>query len=651
MEGVGRTYRGSREGPALSDVSLSIQQGEFVAVTGSSGAGKSTLLNVMGLLDSMSTGRYFVGGRDISELSDSARDRLRAHTFGFVFQDSHMLVKETAGSNAALGLSINNVDPALRPRIVSQALGMVHLLEQAQDLAGNLSGGERQRVAIARAIATSPKILLTDEPTGSLDTANSERVVRILRQLNLTGVTVIMITHDPDVARAASRVLEISNGRIVSDRSQGMAAEPVTTGTQHDSTTLPAGTQSTWSRLCERFGSAVSNHTVHAARAVLLLLAFMVGSGGLVTAIGLSQSAAAQVVGRLDSAGLDEFLVVPKNAPAAIRSEFALSETATASEVAAIATERISDLDGVTAVGLTASAGFDETVTLLDPTRVLTQVTMSPDVRVVDSVYLRLQGIRIEPEAAAHRLFAADAQTPSVILGPELAEKLGYDHHVPGAQVWIGATPAAIVGVIEDLGKEPRLDASLIVNPALARTVFADDPTLIVRTVPGEPARLAERIGVAIAPGDASLFTAETVSDLRSLTRGVAGDLVTLINIVSWVLLALSSLSAATAAYLSVHARAAEVALRRAVGESQRSIWLQFVLEGLIVGFLGGVLGSALGVSLLVLIAITQGWAPTFDLRFTGLGVITGAATGILASLYPAAVAARQDPALAVRGT
>ncbi|RGE18037.1 ATP-binding cassette domain-containing protein [Leucobacter sp. wl10] len=650
MEGVGRTYGGASEAPALSEVSLSILQGEFVAVIGASGAGKSTLLNLFGLLDTASTGKYLVAGHDIAELSDRERDRLRASTFGFVFQESHMLLKETAGGNAALGLSINEVDPELRPPIVSEALETVHLLEKAGDLAGNLSGGERQRVAIARAIATSPRILLADEPTGALDTVNSKRVVRTLRQLNDEGVTVIMITHDPVVAQAADRIIEISDGKIMSDSSEPTVHRSAE-GLHREPAALPARTQSTWSRVRERIGSAISNHTVHAARAALLLLAFTVGSGGLVTAIGLSQSAAAQVVGRLDSAALDEFLVVPKNAPSAVRSEFALPETASASEVAEVATARVGALDGVRSVGLTAIAEFDEKITLLNPTTVHEQPAVSPDIRVVDSTYLRLQGVRTDREVSVQRLFAADAQIPAVVLGPALAEKLGYDQEVPGAQLWIGSTPAAIVGIIDDLGEEPRLDSALVVNPALAATVSAADPSLIVQTAPGEPARLAESIGIAIAPGDASLFKAETVADLRSLTQGVAGDLVSLINIVSWVLLVLSSLSAATAAYLSVHARAAEIALRRAVGESRRSIWGQFVLEGLIVGLLGGVLGSALGVTMLVLFATMQGWTPTFNLMFLALGVATGAATGLLASLYPAAVAARQDPALAVRGT
>ncbi|WP_165384262.1 ATP-binding cassette domain-containing protein [Leucobacter triazinivorans] len=650
LAGISRRYSGAENAPALSDVTLTVREGEFVAIVGASGAGKSTLLNLLGLLDTPSTGTYVVAGRRIDELDERARDRLRASTFGFVFQDSHMLLKETVAGNAALGLSINDVDPALRPGIVAAALDTVGLLEKAGDLAGNVSGGERQRVAIARAIATAPKILLADEPTGALDTANSTRVARMLRDLNRDGVTVIMITHDPSIARTADRVIEISDGKVLSD--EATADQATVRGRRPPETReLPAATQSSWSRVRERIGAAISHHTVHAARAALLLLAFTVGSGGLVTAIGLSQSAAAQVVGRLDSAALDEFLVVPKNTPTAIRTELALPDDAPASQVAEVAQQRLRGLDGVLSVGLTSIAEFDEGVTLLNPAMVAEQPVLSPQIRVADREYLRLRGVSLGTEHESMRLFERNAEAPAVILGPALAERLGYADQVPGSQLWIGSTSAAIIGVIGELGEEPQLASALIVNPALAAVVSAADPTLIVQTEPGLPAGLAEVVGATVAPGDPSLFTAETVADLRSLTQGVASDLVSLITIVSWVLLVLSSLSAATAAYLSVHARAAEIALRRAVGESKRSIWGQFVLEGVLVGLLGGVLGSALGVVMLVVFAAQQGWTPTFNFAFLGVGVAAGACTGIIASLYPAALAAQQDPALAVRGT
>lgn len=651
MEGIGRTYDGASETPALANIDLAIRRGEFVAIIGASGAGKSTLLNLLGLLDTATAGRYLVDGHDIAALGERERDHLRSRTFGFVFQDSHVLARETVGSNAALGLSINRVAPEIRPQIVAEALDTVDLRDKSHELAGNLSGGERQRLAIARAIATSPRILLADEPMGSLDSANSDRIIRTLRDLHRAGVTVIMITHDPEIAASADRIIEIGDGRIISDAAVSIDA-PVRPVSPDAAVASHVGSQSRWSRVCERVTSAISNHTVHAARAALLLLAFTVGSGGLVTAIGLSQTAAAQVVGRLDTAGLDTFIVVPKpGAEVIMRSELGLASTASAAEIATIAEQRITALDGVRGAGFSADRDFDDRVTLFDPTTVREQPAISPVGRVVDRTYLELQGVEVERGAASLRLFAADARIPAVILGPSLADQLGYDAHSPGAHLWIGSTPVAIVGVITDVGADPRLGSALVANSAVPATGAQYAPTLIVRTEPGLPAELAEHVGLAIAPGDPSLFTAETVADLRALTRDISGDLVALINIVAAVLLVLSSLSAATAASVSVHARSAEIALCRAAGESRRGIWGQFMIEGVTVGIVGGVLGSALGITALVIIAEVQEWVPTFDIRYVGIGLATGAVTGLVASLSPAAAAARQDPALAVRGT
>lgn len=656
LEGIGRTYGASDDFPALVNIDLIVKQGEFVAIVGASGAGKSTLLNVIGLLDTADTGNYRIAGSDTVELSDRERDRLRAGTFGFIFQDAHVLVRETVGVNAALGLSINNLDHASRQHIVAASLGTVGLLNKAHDLAGHLSGGERQRLAIARAIATSPRILLADEPTGSLDAANSEGVMQTLRYLNNRGVTVIIITHDPSVAASSDRIVQISDGRIVSDRpvvrhAQQQQQTELLSGSSH-ATQVRADTQSRWSRAGERLTSAISTHTTHTARAALLLLAFTVGAGGLVAAIGLSQTAAEQVVGRLDAAGLDTFLITPKNAASgSIRAELDLPESATGAAVGSIAESRLMELTDIRNVGFGAKRDFDERVSLLDPLAIPEQPSLTPQGRIVDQEYLTLQGIEVDNSAAPLRLFSSDADVPAAILGATLADELGYHTHAPGDHLWIGNRPVAIAGIITDAGTEPEVEQELIVNAAVPATGFTDDPTLIVRTEPGKPAQLAGQVGLAITPGDPSLFRAEPVADLRALTQDVAGDFASLITIVAGVLLVLSSLSAATATYLSVHARAAEIALRRAVGESKRSIWGQFVLEGLTVGTMGGVLGSALGVIALVLISAAQGWVPAFDLEYVGVGVAAGAFTGIVASLYPAAVAARQEPALAVRGT
>lgn len=648
LSGIGRTYGGADGTDALSGVDLTIRAGEFVAIVGRSGSGKSTLLNLLGLLDTATSGEYWVDGVLTSDLAEKERDELRAQTFGFVFQDSHMLLKETVGRNAALGLVINEVDPPLRAGIVARALANVGMLDKAQHLARNLSGGERQRVAIARATATAPRILLADEPTGALDTANSSRVMETFRALNTAGVTVVLITHDPEIAAEADRIITLSDGLVESDLAVGETvghrlATPLA---------LPAQTQTRWSRLSERVLSAISNHTVHVARAALLLVAFTVGAAGLVAATGLSQTAAGQIDSRFAAEELDKFYVVPSVKSESVRAQLGLAGDAGNLEVASIAEDRLSPFDGVTGVGLIAEASFDGEVTLLNATQVREQPELRPTIFAADGEYLHLQGVRVAElgDDAMLRFFDRGGEYPGVVLGASFAERIGISAGEVGARLWIAGSPVAVLGVLADAGEEPRFETAVIANPALAAALDAPDFSLLVAVEPGGAALVADRVGVAITPGDPTLFTAETVADLNTLKRGVADDLLSLISLIAWVLLGLSSLSAATATYLSVHARTTEIALRRALGESRRAVWRQFVLEGVTIGTLGGVVGSAVGVVLIVGISGAQGWQPTFGFLIVGIGVLTGAITGIVASLYPAAIAARQDPALGVRG-
>lgn len=664
LVGVTREFGDGGSGPALAGVDLEVSAGEFVAIVGASGAGKSTLLNVLGLLDSPTTGEYWLDGIDTTGLNEAERDIARARSLGFVFQDGHMLARETVGQNAALGLSVNRVDPALRPGIVARALDTVGMLAKAQSLAASLSGGERQRVAIARAIAAGPKIILADEPTGALDAANSANVIATLRRLNEHGTTVILVTHDTRIAQRADRILTMSDGGLVGDEtislnagSSGEAlsmADPPGTGDPPEATengrVVPVGTQSRFSRACERLAAAVSKHSVHLVRASLLLTAFSIGAGGLIAALGFSESATAQVTDRLDASGLDAFIVTTRALPEAIRSEFDLAREDSMLDVAEAARRRMLTLAGVTDVGILIDHPTDVDLARLDPAAVQRQPRPRSTLYIADETYLKLQGIRVGQHEKGAELFLGSADFPAVLLGAELADQLDLRDPRSGDHVWIDGTAIAVSGVIDDAGNEPRCGSAIVGNPALAGIVETSAPTLLVGTEPGAPARLAPATGRTISPGDPGLFEPEVVADMSGLKEGIASDMIALVGALSWVLLALSALSAGVTVHLSVHARATEIALRRAVGESRRSVAFQFVLEGLTIGFLGGVIGSGLGIVLLVVSTRVLGWAPIFSPQLVAIGVVAGAATGVLASVCPAVIAAGQEPAHAVRG-
>ena len=241
LSAVSRAY-GSPPTVALDAVNLTIEQGEMVAIVGPSGSGKSTMLNLIGTLDRASSGTVRIAGRDVGAMSDAALSALRAHTIGFVFQQDHLADGVTALDNVATGLLYTGTPARERRARAEHALERVGLAARASHRPRELSGGERQRVAIARAVVGEPSLILADEPTGALDTRSGEGVMQILRELNLAGTTVVVITHDREVAAHIPRRVSLRDGAIVGDERDHHAAT-ASAGNQQmvDAPSLTAG--------------------------------------------------------------------------------------------------------------------------------------------------------------------------------------------------------------------------------------------------------------------------------------------------------------------------------------------------------------------------------------------------------------------------
>jgi putative ABC transport system ATP-binding protein len=202
---------------ALRGVSLEIQRGEFVAIMGASGSGKSTFMNILGCLDRASAGRYLLEGIDVSQHDKKALALIRNQKIGFVFQGFNLLARTTALENTELPTLYTRIDKAEREKRASEALGLVGLTERAQHYPSQMSGGQQQRVAIARALVNRPSILLADEPTGNLDSRTSVEIMQILQDLNDKGLTIVLVTHELDIAQFAKRVLVFRDGKIRKD--------------------------------------------------------------------------------------------------------------------------------------------------------------------------------------------------------------------------------------------------------------------------------------------------------------------------------------------------------------------------------------------------------------------------------------------------
>ncbi len=215
---LSRTFHvGGRPVHALRDVDLKLASGDYVAIMGPSGSGKSTLLNLLGCLDRPTSGRFFLDGQDVSALNEAALTQVRRHKIGFVFQSFHLVSRLTAAGNVELPMIFAGIERSERRERVARSLEAVGLVERSEHRPEQLSGGERQRVAMARAVVMDPAIVLADEPTGNLDTTSGNEVIAILEQMNARGLTLVLVTHDPEIAARARRCSRMLDGGLAQE--------------------------------------------------------------------------------------------------------------------------------------------------------------------------------------------------------------------------------------------------------------------------------------------------------------------------------------------------------------------------------------------------------------------------------------------------
>lgn len=635
LESVQRTFDTDRM-VGLTNVTFSIEPGEFVAIVGPSGAGKSTLLNILGLLDRPDHGNYKFNGVDVGQLNEKERNSLRSMEIGFVFQSSFVLGDQSTLSNAALGLRIQGVPMLRRSALALRALRILGIASRWATPAKLLSGGERQRLAIARAIATRPSLILADEPTGNLDTLNSQIVIDHLRWLNREGTTVIVITHDPQIALSADRALHVVDGAL--DRPAPTLVTGPTLDTMSRTALDRVALRPRWrDTLGDDVADAVASLSNRLLRSVLLVLAFTLGISGLITSSGLSESASAQVSERLTEAALDEVRITPPGGADLLRADstnlsdwiFALKALPHVHSVGWIAT-------------VPASVSHLRRLNAEDgPQTELILAAASPS-------YLQMMGVTETGEQSLG-LLDDPKISGSAWAGPEAVRGLDLAAPGPGAVMWAAGRKIELVGTFAAGARAPQLDRMVVVTPDVIAGSSQLGVTIVIRTDSGFPAVVADAAPVALDAANPGTFRVETVADLRTLRFGVANDLGAFVGILSLILLALASISASTTMYLSVQSRAHEIALRRAIGSSRTGVARLFVAEGILVGAVGGSVGAVVGTIAALVATQAQGWTPVLPPGLAPLAIVLGVLTGLISSVVPAWSASRQEPAVAIR--
>ena len=697
MHGITRVFEGS-ERAVLDHLDLVVERGEFLAIIGPSGSGKSTLLNAIGLLDTPTSGTYSLFGKNTEGLSDRERDEMRRDHLGFIFQSSNMLLDETSTTNASMGLRVQGVPYGERLQRTEETLEFLGLSDRASIRTRYLSGGEKQRCAIARALATRPPLILADEPTGNLDSHNSAKVIEILQRINATGCTVLVITHDPEVAAAARRVIRIEDGRLHEQSRTDSATVPVAEVVpvaQDSPVDAPASLAPGEKPATHRRGSFLTDDSIEAIsaltsrplRTLLLGLSFALGVGGLISASGMSESASYQVNQRLLGSEQSMLYISDRDNDQNMLGTYRQGESA--QNVA----DRISALDYVKNTGFVSSvAPADVRITRFSPyedepktaiglsstskTR-LEQIgaRMNPEtLRALEQMNSTLTQQNVADRERAEQLSGAivsvsaaralgiipeDKAADNATTEPRPGEMPVVDYGIklgglpqvaPGVSIWVDGQLMPVIGLFDPGNSGYEFRNTVIVSPGTLQRTGRGQVTYIAETERGYGKAVAKAIPLTLKPAEPSQINVETPSDLQSLRASIASDLGLYVGVLSGILLVLASLSAATAMYLSVQSRTAEIALRRAIGSSKWLIARIFLMEGVMLGVLGGSIGACSGMIATIILSLVQGWQAVLSPGFVVLGVGVGALTGLVSSAYPAWVASRKSPADAMRG-
>lgn len=687
LEGLGRTYPAAVPVQALREATLTIHQGDFVAVEGPSGAGKSTLLNLLALLDTPTSGSYFIDGRPTVALSDSEAARMRAHTFGFVFQSFHLIAHRSAVENVMLGMAYQGASPAQARQRALQALDFVALSQRSDMAVGQLSGGERQRVAIARAVSAGAPVLLADEPTGNLDTASSQVIMDLLQELSQRGTTVVIVTHDPLVAARARRRIHVVDGRVSEARTDALPelaylpptfTDPVPWGhrgpeREGGSTVvlrparaleeeslrvrrddaLPAvdapdvvageGVSSmegrrpshvAWPMMLHDVAQALVTEPGRTARLVgVVLVAVML----TLTMTGLAYSARYQVSATFD---------------AQRNRRVAVGVTDDGQEIGPAQVAGQPDRDALARVA--AVSGVEEVMAL----SAHGDVSITTDPRVAPAP-LPLYGVTAGTDLP-HLLTVQDAAPGmdlrvglgrgQALVGAGAAAKIGLGPLEGSPTIWVDGAPYEVTGIVSEAGVRPELLSAVILSQEQASEVdAATDVGIEVWVQPGAAQAVGKVAALAWLPTLADHTTTVAPPDPQAMRAELESNVRTILLTLTLVAVLAGLLTLSSAMNTAVQARQGELALRRAMGARRVHLRVLIAGEAVLVGLAGGALGSIAGVLAVLGVTILQRWQPVLEPLSVPMGLLVGVCTGLVSSLLAARRASRIDPAAALR--
>ena len=626
----------------LREVNLTIQAGEMVAIMGPSGSGKSTLMNILGCLDRPTRGSYRVAGQETGAMAADELARLRREHFGFIFQRYQLLGDLNAVGNVEIPAIYSGRLAAQRHQRAERLLARLGLSERLHHRPGQLSGGQQQRVSIARALMNGGDVILADEPTGALDQASGREVMKILEELHEDGHTIILVTHDAQVAAYAQRVIEISDGAIVADRRQTDAKAPHVL--QRESMLhSDSAWRAVWGRVAEATRMALRAMAAHRLRTLLTMLGIIIGIASVVSVVGLGEGSRQKVLADISAMGTNTIDVMPGSGFGDRRAS--AIHTLRAGDAAALA--QLEYVDSVTP-SVSVSAGLR-----------YRNIDVSATITGVGAQYFRVRGYSFAQgqgfDAEAERVQAQEA-----VIDDNAFKTLFPNGGNPlGEVILLGTVPMRIVGVTAKkasaFGNDDAINIWLPSTTAMSRLTGEDYlRSITVRVSDAVPNAAAEQ-GIANLltqrHGKTDFFLMNTDS-IRQTIEQTTQTITLLISSIALISLLVGGIGVMNIMLVSVTERTSEIGVRMAVGARQSDILRQFLIEAVLVCLIGGGLGVALA---MVGAQVFDHFASGFSMVISTTAIVgaVGVSTliGVIFGFLPARNAARLNPVDALART
>ncbi|WKS96155.1 MacB family efflux pump subunit [Gallibacterium anatis] len=619
----------------LKNIHLEIEQGDFIAIIGASGSGKSTLMNIIGCLDTASSGSYQIAGKETAKLSTDKLSELRQQRFGFIFQRYNLLSTLSAQENVALPAVYTGMAKPQRLQRAAQLLEKLGLGNKIDNKPNQLSGGQQQRVSIARALMNGGDIILADEPTGALDSKSGETVMQILQQLHQEGHTIILVTHDKHIAQFANRIIEIKDGEIIQDHRQSLQI----TVREITQTTTNRGWQFYRDQFFEALNMSINAIVAHKLRSLLTMLGIIIGITSVVCVVALGNGSQQKVLQNINSLGTNTMDIYNGTGFGDRRAESMQNLTVNDSE----ALMRQPYIESVT-----PNSSVSGTLTYRNN-------AFTAQVRGVSEQYFNVKGI----QTITGYLFNAEQvkQNQSVaVIDQNTQKRIFQDRNPLGQIIMINKKPLKVIGIvdIQNVMGVNRESLNIWIPYTTAMNKISGEKkisSITVKVNQGISTAAAEKNVTALLlsrHGKKDFFILNTDS-IKQTIESTTNTMKLLISSIALISLIVGGIGVMNIMLVSVTERTKEIGVRMAIGAKQQNILQQFLIEAVLVCLVGGIIGIILsGLIGFLFNRFMSEFTMLFSTFSIVVAVLCSTLIGIIFGYVPAKNAAKLNPITAL---